>query len=155
MEEDGGDFEIVDHFCYLEMMTCESGAGETVSVRIAAAWKKWREISSLLVNKTIPLRNRAGIYCACVRLVMLYGAETWATTKAVEKISSSDQRMLRHMAHVQWEDRVSTKEVSCGVKDIIEVLRRSRLRLYGHVKRREDDYVLRRASDMEVEGVRR
>ncbi len=38
---------------------------------------------------------------------MIYGAETWATTKAIEKnISRSDQRMLRHMAHVRWEDGV-------------------------------------------------
>ncbi len=43
---------------------------------------------------------------------MLYGAETWGTTKNIEKkISSSDQRMLRHMAHVRWEDRVTSEEV--------------------------------------------
>ena len=82
-------------------MACESGAREAARVRIAAAWNKWREISSLLTNKNIPLKNRAGIYCACVRPVMLYGAETWATTEGIEKkISSSDHRMLRHMAHV-------------------------------------------------------
>ena len=158
MEVDGGNLEIVDQFCYLgEMMACEGGAGEAARIRIAAAWNKWREISSLLVNKTIPLRNRAGIYCACVRPVMLYGAETWATTKVIEKkISSSDQRMLRHMAHVKWEDRVPSEEVRrrCGVKNIVDIMRRSRLRWYGHVKRREEDHVLRRALEMEVEGAR-
>ena len=102
MAVDWGDLEIVDQFCYLgEMMTWESDAGEEAKARIAAAWRKWREISSLLINKSIPLQNRARIYCACVRLVMLYGVETWATTKAIErKIYSCDQRMLRHMAHV-------------------------------------------------------
>ena len=88
---------------------------------------------------------------------MLYGAETWATTEAIErKINSSDQRMLRHMASVRWEDRVSNDEVRrrCGVENIIDILRRSRLRWYGHVKRREDDHILRRALDMDVEGVR-
>ena len=39
----------------------------------------------MLVNKSIPLKNRARIYCACVRAVMLYGADTWAKTKAIEK----------------------------------------------------------------------
>ena len=158
MEVDGGELEIVDRFCYLgDVLTCESGAGEAARVRIAAAWNKWREISSLLTNKSIPLRNRAGIYCACVRPVMLYGAETWATTEAIErKIRSNDQRMLRHMAHVRWEDRLPNEEVRrrCGVEDIIDVMRRSRLRWYGHVRRREDDHVLRRALDMEVGGVR-
>ncbi len=60
------------------------------------------------------------------------------------------------MAHVRWEDRVTSEEVRkrCGVKDIIEVLKRSRLRWYGHVRRREEDHILRRAAEMEVEGVR-
>ncbi len=157
MEIDGGDLEIVDQFCYLgEMMTCELGERQAAKVRIAGAWKKWREITSLLVNKTIPLRRRAGIYSTCVRPVMLYGPETWATTKAIEKISSSDQRIMRHMVHVRWEDRVPTEEGRrrCGVKDIIDVLRRNRLRWYGYVRRREDDHVLRRTSEMEVEGAR-
>ena len=158
MEVDGGELEIVDRYCYLgDVLTCESGAGDAARVRIAAAWNKWREISSLLTNKNIPLRNRAGVYCACVRPVMLYGAETWATTEAIErKINSSDQRMLRHMAYVRWEDRVSNDEVRrrCGVENIIDILRRSRLRWYGHVKRREDDHILRRALVMDVDGVR-
>ncbi len=53
------------------------------------------------------------------------------------------------MAHVRWEDGVPTEEVRrrCGVKDIKDVLRRSRLRWNGHVRRREDDHVLRRASE--------
>jgi len=158
MEVDGGDLEIVDQFCYLgEMMTWESGAGEAAKVRIAAAWRKWRDISSLLVNKNIPLKNRARIDCACVRPVMLYGAETWATTKTIEKkICSCDQWTLRHMAHVRWEDRVTTKEVRgrCGVKDIMDVLKRNRLRWYGHVRRRDNHHVLSKAAEMEVEGVR-
>ena len=60
------------------------------------------------------------------------------------------------MAYVRWEDRVSNDEVRrrCGVENIIDVLRRSRLRWYGHVKRREDDHILRRALDMDVDGVR-
>lgn len=135
-------------------MSCESGAERAARVRITAAWNKWREISSLLVNKTIPLRNRAAVYKACVRPVMLYGADTWATTLEIErKIRSSDQRMLRHMAGVRLEDRVSSEVVRerCGVKDIIEELKLKRLRWFGHVRRREGDHILRRAADMEVQ----
>ena len=42
----------------------------------------------------------------------------------------------------------------CGVRDIKDVLRRSRLRWYGHVRRREEDHILRRVLEMEVRGVR-
>ena len=156
VEVEGGELEIVDNFCYLgEMMACEGGVREAVRVRIAAAWTKWREISSLLVNKGIPLKNRAVVYCACVRPVFLYGSETWATTKEIErKLRSSDHRMLRCMAGVRLEDRVTTEELRrrCGVEDIIEQLQRHRLRWFGHVRRREEDHVLRRAEEMRVEG---
>ncbi len=43
----------------------------------------------------------------------------------------------------------------CAAKDLTEVLRRCRQRWCGHVERREEDHVLRGASQMEVEGVRR
>ena len=158
MEVDRGDLEILDQFCYWgEMITCESGPGEVAKARIAAAWRKWRDISSLLVNKSIPLKNMARIYCACVRPVMLYGTETRATTKDIEtKICRCDQWRLRHMAHARWEDRVTTEEVRrrCGVKDIMDILKRNRLRWYGHVKRGDNDHVLRKAAEIVVEGVR-
>ena len=158
VEVEGGNLEIVDQFCYLgEMVSCEAGAREAVKARIRTAWTKWRELSSLLVNRNIPLKSRARIYSACVRSVMLYGAETWATNKEIERmLNSNDRRMLRYMAHVKWEERVPSEEVRrrCGVEDVMELLRRRRLRWYGHVRRREEDHVLRRASEMEVDGAR-
>lgn len=38
-----------------------------VRARLAAAWKKWREIASLLVNQSIPLKSRGGVYETCIR----------------------------------------------------------------------------------------
>jgi len=36
----------------------------------------------------------------------------------------------------------------------MDVLKRNRLRWYGHVRRRDNDHVLSKAAKMEVEGVR-
>ena len=159
MEVEGGTLQVVDQFCYLgETMTCEAGAETALRTRITTAWGKWREIASLLVNRKIPLRSRVYIYCACIRPVMLYGAETWPTTREMERIlRSSDCKMLRYMAHLKWEDRVTNEEVMrrCGVEDVISKLRRDGLRWYGHIKRREEGHVLRKALELEVEGGRK
>ena len=156
LETNGGRLQIVDKFCYLGEMLCSvSGVEAAVRVRIASAWKKWKEIAGMLVNRRIPLRGRVKIYCACVRPVMLYGAETWSTTKEIEKmIKQNDCRMLRYMGHVKWEDGVSNEEVMkrCGVEDVLKVLRRYRLRWYGHVRRREEGHIIRRAAELVVEG---
>ena len=68
---------IVDSFCYLgDMISCGGGLVSAVRDRISGAWSKWRELVSLLVNHSIPLLERAKVYCACVRPALLYAAET-------------------------------------------------------------------------------
>ncbi len=68
--------EVVDSFCNLgDVIQCEGGAEAEVKGRIACAWKSWRKLASLLVNQNIPLGSRAQVYRACVRSVLLYGAD--------------------------------------------------------------------------------
>ena len=44
------------------------------------------------------------------------------------------------MANVRWQDRGTSDEVreSCGMEDLRVRMRRTRLRWFGHVKRREE-----------------
>ena len=61
---------------------------------------------SLLVSQNIPLVNWARVYCACVRLALLYAAETWVLTGKLEGLLvRCDHRVLRYMAKVRWQDR--------------------------------------------------
>ena len=64
--------EIVDSFHYLgNVISCGGGVESVVRDRISGAWSKWRELASLLVNHSIPLEERAKVYCACVRPTLL------------------------------------------------------------------------------------
>ena len=68
--------EIVDSFRYLgDVISCGEGVELAVRDRISCAWREWREFASLLVNRSIPLDERAKVYCACVRPALLYAAE--------------------------------------------------------------------------------
>jgi len=51
--------------------------------------EKWREMASLITNRSIPLKIRGNVYESCVRSVMLYGAETWALTRKLKDILKS------------------------------------------------------------------
>ena len=69
--------EIVDSFRYLvDVISCGGGVESAVRDRISFAWSKWRELASLLVNHSISLKEKAKVYCACVRPALLYAAET-------------------------------------------------------------------------------
>ena len=108
--------------------------------KISCSWSKWRELASLLVNHSIPLEERAKVYCACVRPVLLYAVETWALTERLEGLlASCDHRMLRYMSRVRWQDRITNEEVRrrCGMENLKHRLRETKSRWFGHVKQRE------------------
>ena len=74
---------------------------------------------------------------------MLYGSETWVTTKMDEDIiRKCDRRMMRrYMARVKWQDGGSSEEVAkrCGLGDILERTRQGRLQWFGHVRREGEE----------------
>ena len=154
----GEQVEVVNHFCYLgDVLSGEGGVERAIKSRTAAAWRKWRDISGLLTNKSVPLTNRGGVYSSCVRSVLLYGAETWSLTKKQEEhIQACDRRMLRYMAGVSLSDRVPSYEVArrCGVRPVVSVIRENRLRWFGHVKRRRGEGLLGEVMEMEAPGRR-
>ena len=150
--------EEVESFCYLgSMVDREGGVERAVRSRVATAWTKWREISGLLGNRRIPLKNRVHIYTACIRSVLLYGAESWPLTQRLEQcIQSCDRRMLRFLAGVSLRDRVSSAEVArrCGLQEISDVARVRRLQWFGHVQRRGEGEPLSVVYGWQVEGRR-
>ena len=69
---------------------------------------------------------------------------------------SCDTRMLRYMTNTRREDQVPNDEVErrCGLESLVVVLKRARLRWFGHVVRRDEGDILKRAMNFEVEGSR-
>ena len=60
--------------------------------------------------------------------------------------------MLRYMLRVRWQDRFSNEEVRRRCR--LDRLRKMWLRWFGHVKRRDENSILRRVMGLEVEGCR-
>ena len=74
--------------------------------------------------------------------------------KLEETLQSCYRHMLRYMAGVSLSDRVASNEVAsrCGVKALLQLLQESKLRWFGHVKRRRGASVLGEVMEMEVTG---
>ena len=69
---------------------------------------------------------------------MVYGSETWPLkVKDITRISRADKMMIRWMCNVSLKDGRSSDELrdKLGIPDITEVLRKNRLRWFGHVMR--------------------
>ena len=69
-------------------------------------------------------------------------------------LASCDQRMLKYMSTVRWQDKITKKGQRCGVENLLHRLGKTRLRWFGHVKLRDKNGILGSAMELEVEGRR-
>ena len=74
-----------------------------------------------------------------------------------KKLDVAEMRMLRWMSGVTRLDRIRNERIrgTTKVGEISKKVQESRLTWYGHVLRREDEYVGKRVMAMEVPGKRR
>jgi hypothetical protein len=84
-------------FRYLRLMLQNDGEiDEDVSHRIRVRWVKWRQTSGIFCNKKVPNKLKDKFYRTTIRLVMMYGAEYWATKgQHIQKMSVAEIQMLR------------------------------------------------------------
>ncbi|HXJ94687.1 MAG TPA: reverse transcriptase domain-containing protein [Terriglobia bacterium] len=150
--------ECVEEFCYLgDMLGFSGGAGEASRMRVKCAWKKFRELSPILTTRGASLALKGKIYSACVRSVMIYGSETWPMkVEDMQRLVRAENMMVRHMCGVTLKARKSSEELRqrLGIESVTEVVRRGRLRWFGHVERKADDDWVRACQRIEVEGKR-
>ena len=89
---------------------------------------------------------------------MVYRLETVAVTKKqVEEIEVAEMKMFRFAMGVTRKDKIRNEHIRSTVK--IERLgmkmREGRLRWYGHVMRRDQEYLEKKMMEMELLGKRR
>ena len=83
----------------ISLISRYGGASEVVTARIGITWKKFRELSGVLVGKQgLSLKQRGKIYQCCVRPIMLVCCEMWELTVA-------DEARLRGVERV-WGETV-------------------------------------------------
>ena len=88
----------------------------------------------------------------------MYGLETAPLTKKQEaEIAVAERRMLRWSLGWTRKDKVRNEMIRnlTAVDKISPGLKQERLKWFGHVKMRDEDYVGRRVLDIKVEGKRK
>ena len=153
------DVEKVSSFVYLgDKLHAAGGCGSAVVVRVRIGWMKFRELSGVLCSRSWSLKMKGRVYKACVRSAMVYGSETWALKKEDEGVLQRAERaMVRIMCGVRLLERRKSMELLSllGIEDdILSTVMKSRLRWYGHVRRREPEDGIRKVLDVEVDGRR-
>ena len=92
------------------------------------------------------------------KTAMLYGAETWATTKRQEKqLEVNKMRMLRWMCGVTRKDKIRNEHIrgTTRVAQASKKITERRLIWYGHVMRRDGEHILRKVLRADIPGKRK
>ena len=149
----------VKEFKYLASTVQESaGCEREVKKKVQAGWNGWRRVSGVICDRRLSARVKGKVYSSVVRPAMMYGLETVAVTKKqVEEMEVAEMKMLRFSIGVTRKDKIRNEHIRSTVK--VERLgmkmREGRLRWYGHVMRRDQEYVGRKMMEMALPGKRR
>ncbi|MCI4393356.1 hypothetical protein PGIGA_G00156440 [Pangasianodon gigas] len=126
--------------------------------RFGMGWNGWRKVSGVLCDRKISARIKGKVYTTVVRPAMLYVLETVALRKRQEsELEVAELKMLRFSLGVTRLDRIRNEYIrgTAHVGRLEDKVREARLRWFGHVQRRESEYIGRRMLDMELPGRRR
>ena len=139
------------NFKYLDSTVCSDGTCEEEVRRIQAGWMSWKKMSRILCDRKLSARIKGKMYKSVVGSAMLYGMETMAVTeRQVGKMEVAELKMVRWALGVTRKDKIRNEYVrgTAKIAKLGNKLWNAKLRWYGHVKRREDEYVGKRMMEM-------
>ena len=129
-----------------------------IAQRVSAAWGNWKRCSGVLCDRRMPVKLKGKVYKTVVRPALLYGAETWATTRGQEaRLEVNEMRMLRWMCGVTRRDNIRNEHIrgTTGVVQASKKITEKRLKWYSHVRRMKEEHIVRRILGVEIPGERR
>ena len=153
-----GKLECVDKFRYLgDMIEAGGGVGEASRARVRSAWAKFKELAPILTSRGASLKVKGKVYKACVQRVLVYGSETWAMKmEDTHRLERAERMMVRWMCGVNLKDRISSEELNkrLGVERVADVVRRGRLRWFGHLERKDSHDWISSCRNIIIDGKR-
>ena len=158
MESEMVNLPTVQSFKYLgSTIDRGGGASKDVDNRVTKAWSKWRELCGVICDTKMPTQLNLLIYQTMIVPTLLYKWETWSMSVKYEKRTATTEiRMVRWEMGVSLLEHRRNEEIleEANVEAIATVMRRRRLELFGHVKRRGETEDIRAVAEMKMEGNR-
>ena len=138
------------------MVSACGGCKAAVTAMTRFGWVKFRECGKLLYCRTFPLRLKSAVYWSYVRPTILCGSEAWWLKESdIGILRWKEISMVRAICGEQLKDRKRPADLMLmlGLGEAIgQLAMANSVPWYGHVLRRDNGIVLRKALGFEVEG---
>ena len=149
----------VESYTYLgSNVDKEGGTDRDVKIRIQKARGAFIALGNIWKSKEIKSRTKIRIFNSNVKAVLLYGSETWRTTKTIaHKLQTFINWCLRRIEGIRWYDRVTNEELMERTRQIPvnEQVKKRRWRWIGHTLRKPEGNITRRVLAWNPQGQRK
>ena len=139
-------------------MSAGGGCEAAVTARTRCWWVKLKECGDFFMAGD-SLQSAKGLFISYIRPAILHGSDALCLKESeVGILQRTERSMVRAMCGVQLKDRKRYTDLifMLGLKETLDQLAvANSVRWYGHVLRREDGHVLRRALYFEAECQRK
>ena len=133
----------MENFKYLGAIISNEGSKTEVLSRIAQTIASLSRLKIIWRDKNISLASNVKLMHTLILSTFLYACESWTLTAEIERrIQALEMRCYRRLLNISYKDHVTNEEVrnriqnAIGVHDdLITMVKKRKLRLYGHISR--------------------
>ena len=152
--------EEVQDFTYLgSNIGRDGGADRDVELRIGKARQAFRILRPIWLSSQLSTSTKIRIFNTNVKSVLLYGSETWKTTKSLQsKLQVFVNKCLRYILKIWWPNKITNEELwrKTNQEDITSTIRRQKWNWIGHTLRKDSaTNITRQALDYNPKGKRK
>ena len=119
------------------MLSAADGCELSITTRVKSAWKKFKELLPVLSLGHISFKTRGHVYSSCMQSAILHASEP-VTKPNLQRLQQNERAMIRQICNVRLQDVVTTRSnkllARLGIEDLDLILKKRRLRWYGHVE---------------------
>jgi len=128
-----------------QLLSLNEDSTTEIKRRISPAWSKFGRLGRYLQDVKFPFTFKRKIVNQCVMPVVLYGAETWTTTKKLaQRLNSAHRAIERKMLNIRWQDHVTNNTLKECTKlpDLFDIILKNKWQWAGHIARMSDNWAL-------------
>ena len=159
MSLDGSNLEEVQSFTYLgSKIERLGGTDADVKARIGKARTAFTLLRNIWKSRQLNTKTKLRFFNSNVKSVLLYGSETWRTTKNnIRKVQTLINGCLRKILGIFWPETINNNDLWQRTEQLEaeEEIKRRKWRWIGHTLRKPPTNITRQALTWNPQGRRK
>ena len=155
----GNILEEVDNFRYLgSVLDKNGGTDEDIKARIGKARTAFVMLGKIWKATNISVKTKLKLFNSNVKPVLLYGSETWRTTKrSIGKVQAFVNNCLRRIMRIWWPDKIRNEQLWQITEEtpVVQQILKRKWGWIGHTLRKPATSITRQALQWNPQGKRK